>query len=68
MTVSPSNIWKSASEVLRAPAGQRDKNLHIGSTLRDLYFSGSMPKTDGDFARLLQDLESADARDERQDD
>ncbi len=60
MTVSPSNIWKSASEVLRAPAGQRDKNLHIGGTLRDLYFNDAMPKTEGEFAKLLTELEAAE--------
>ncbi|WEZ84322.1 hypothetical protein P6U16_06670 [Rhizobium sp. 32-5/1] len=60
LTVSPSNIWKSASEVLRAPSAQRDKNLHIGGTLRDLYFSASMPATEGEFAKLLSDLEAAE--------
>ncbi len=60
MTVSPSNLWKSASEVLRAPTQQRDKNLHIGVTLRDLYFGGSMPDTEGEFAKLLGDLDVAE--------
>ncbi|OJF99074.1 hypothetical protein [Pararhizobium antarcticum] len=68
MTVSPSNIWKSASEVLRTPAGQRDKNLHFGETLRGLYFSGSTPKTDGDFAKLLEDLQSVEKSDSGRDD
>jgi hypothetical protein len=60
MTVSPSNIWKSASDALRGPTAQRDGNLHIGGTLRDLYFNGSMPRTEGEFAKLLSDLEAAE--------
>lgn len=67
MTVSPSNIWKSASEVLRVPTAQRDKNLHIGGTLRDLYFSGSMPRTEGTFAKLLSDLETAETESAKRD-
>ncbi|WP_307227986.1 hypothetical protein [Pararhizobium capsulatum] len=57
MTVSTSNIWKSASASLRQPARMREKNLHIGNTLRDMYFDDSIPKTDGTFAQLLEELE-----------
>ncbi|WP_143523735.1 hypothetical protein [Pararhizobium arenae] len=60
MTVSTSNIWKSASASLRQPARMREKNLHIGNTLRDLYFDDNVPKTEGTFAQLLEELDMAE--------
>lgn len=60
MTVSTSNIWKSAAATVRQPALTRDKNLHIGRTLRDLYVAEQMPKTDETFATLLEALSTAE--------
>ena len=60
MTVSTSNLWKSASASLRQPAPMRDGNLHIGNTLRDLYFNDPVLKTEGTFAQLLDELESVE--------
>ena len=57
MTVSTSNIWKSAAATVRQSPRVREKNLHIGNTLRDLYFDNNAPRTDGTFARLLEELE-----------
>lgn len=56
MTVSTSNIWKSAAAAVRQPVRAGDDNLHIGKTLRDLYFEEDMPKTEGHFADLLSRL------------
>lgn len=60
MTVSTSNLWKSASAALRQPARIREKNLHIGNTLRDLYHDDLVLKTEGTFAELLDELDSAE--------
>ncbi len=60
MTVSTSNIWKSAAAAVRQPIRARDKNLHIGKTLRDLYFKDDMPKTEGHFADLLSKLDASE--------
>ncbi|WP_455272634.1 hypothetical protein [Rhizobium herbae] len=60
MTVSTTNIWKSAAASVRMPNKSRDRNLHIGRTLRDLYFTGAPPKTDGALSDLLADLEAAE--------
>jgi hypothetical protein len=60
MTVSTTNIWKSAASAARQPHDFRGKNLHIGQTLRDLYLSGDMPKTDGTFSDLLSELEASE--------
>ncbi|KQV43812.1 MULTISPECIES: hypothetical protein [unclassified Rhizobium] len=59
MTVSTSNLWKSASATLRQPARMRETNLHIGSTLRDL-FNEPAVKTEGVFVQLLDKLETAE--------
>jgi hypothetical protein len=60
MTVSTSNIWKSAAAAVRQPGRAREKNLHIGRTLRDLYVDEQMPKTEGTFADLLDELDAAE--------
>ena len=60
MTVSTSNIWKSATAAARQPGRKPEKNLHIGKTLRDLYFDEDMPKTEGTFSDLLSELEAAE--------
>jgi hypothetical protein len=60
MTVSTMNIWKSATASVRMPNKSRDRNLHIGTTLRDLYFTDPPPKTDGALSDLLADLEAAE--------
>lgn len=60
MTLSTSNIWKSAAAAVRQPGQAREKNLHIGRTLRDLYFDGQAPKTEGTFAELLEELDAAE--------
>lgn len=60
MTVSPSHIWKSAASAVRQPARTREKHLHIGSTLQDLYPVQNIRSDDGPFADLLQELETAE--------
>ena len=60
MTVSNTDIWKSAASAVRQPRDFRGNNLHIGKTLRDLYFPGDMPKTDGTFSDLLSKLEASE--------
>jgi hypothetical protein len=60
MTVSTTNIWKSAAASVRMPSKNRDRNLHIGTTLRDLYFTENPQKTDGALSDLLADLEAAE--------
>jgi hypothetical protein len=60
MTVSNTNIWKSAASAVRQPHDFRGKNLHIGRTLRDLYLSGDATKTDGTFSNLLSELEATE--------
>ncbi len=62
MTVSTTNIVKSASAAVQIPNKGRDRNLHIGSTLRDLYFAENLPATDGTLSDLLDDLEAAESR------
>lgn len=60
MTVSTTNIWKSAAAAARRPVRSPEKNLHIGRTLRDLYFNEQTPKTEGLFADLLANLDEAE--------
>ncbi len=60
MTVSPTHIWKSAAESTRMPNKSRERHLHIGSTLRNLYFNENPPKTEGALSDLLADLEAAE--------
>ncbi len=60
MTVSTTNIWKSAATAVRQPNQMREKNLHIGRTLRDLYLAEDMPKTEGTFSHLLSELDAAE--------
>ena len=60
MTVSTGNLWKSAAAAVRQPGRAREKNLHIGNTLRDLYLDDHAPQTDGTFARLLEELDIAE--------
>ena len=60
MTVSTSHIWKSAAATIRQQGQMRDKNLHIGGTLRDLYVAQQMPKTDKTFTDLLNALHTAE--------
>ncbi len=60
MTVSTTNIWKSAAAAVRQPNQMREKNLHIGRTLRDLYLAEDMPKTEGTFSHLLSELDAAE--------
>ncbi|CAN7200148.1 hypothetical protein [Pararhizobium sp. LjRoot238] len=60
MTVSTSSIWKSAAAAVRQPGRAREKNLHIGRTLRDLYADEQVPKTDETFADLLRELDAAE--------
>ncbi len=59
MTVSHSNIWKSALASSRPANGSGD-NSHIGRTLKDLYFNGETPRTEGRFEQLLDQLDSAE--------
>ena len=59
MTVSNANIWKSALACSR-PSTRAGDNTHIGRTLKDLYFDGQMPRTDGRFEQLLEDLDTAE--------
>lgn len=61
MTVSTSNIWKSAAESVRQPVRGREKNLHIGNTLRDLYFDKETPRSEGKFESLLEQLDAAES-------
>lgn len=60
MTLSTSHIWKSAAAAVRQPGQTRDKNLHIGGTLRDLYKAEQMSKTDKTFVDLLNALHRAE--------
>lgn len=60
MTVSPMHIWKSATDSTRMPNKSRERYLHIGSTLRNLYFTQNPPKTEGALSDLLADLEAAE--------
>ena len=60
MNVSTSNIWKSAAAAARQPVRTKEQSLHIGRTLRDLYFDEQTPKTEGAFAELLADLDEAE--------
>lgn len=60
MTVSTSNIWKSSAAAVRQPGRAREKNLHIGKTLRDLYVDEQMPQTDETLADLLEKLDAAE--------
>ena len=60
MTVSTTNIWKSAAAAARQPKHMREKNLHVGRTLRDLYFTDDMPTPDGNFSDLLSQLDAAE--------
>lgn len=60
MTVSTSSIWKSAAAAVRQPGRAREKNLHIGKTLRDLYVDEQMPQTDETLADLLEELDAAE--------
>ncbi|MFP5076251.1 hypothetical protein ACLE20_03000 [Rhizobium sp. YIM 134829] len=59
MTVSISNIWKSALASSR-PANRTGDNSHIGRTLKDLYFNGETPRTEGRFEQLLDELDTAE--------
>ncbi|WP_426229005.1 hypothetical protein [Pararhizobium sp. DWP3-4] len=60
MTVSTTNIWKSAAASARLPSKSRDRHQHIGTTLRDLYFAEAPPKTDRLLSDLLTDLDAAE--------
>ncbi|MCV9962918.1 hypothetical protein OIU34_13495 [Pararhizobium sp. BT-229] len=60
MTVSTSNIWKSAASAVRQPVRAREKNLHIGSTLQDLYRQEQMPNGEQTFDDLLDQLDAAE--------
>lgn len=60
MNVSTSNILKSAMGAARHSGRQRDVNLPIGETLRDLYLDDETPKTDGTFSSLLDSLDVAE--------
>lgn len=60
MTVSTTNIWKSAAASVRLPNKSRDRHQHIGTTLRDLYIAENLPNTDGTLSDLLADLEAAE--------
>jgi len=60
MTVSTSSIWKSAAAAVRQPGRARERNLHIGRTLRDLYVDEELPKTVETFADLLEELDAAE--------
>lgn len=42
------------------PNKSRERYLHIGSTLRNLYFTQNPPKTEGALSDLLADLEAAE--------
>lgn len=65
MTVSTTNILKSAAAAAQMPGKSRDRNMHIGSTLRDLYFTNDLPETKGGMSDLLQNLEDAEKRAEK---
>lgn len=60
MTVSTTNIWKSAAASVRLQNKSRDKYLHIGTTLRDLYITDNPPNIDGALSDLLADLDAAE--------
>lgn len=60
MTVSTTNIWKSAAASVRLPNKSRDRHQHIGTTLRDLYITENLPNTDSALSDLLADLEAAE--------
>jgi len=60
MTVSTTNIWKSAAAAVRQPKHMREKNLHVGRTLRDLYFADDRPAPEGNFSDLLSQLDAAE--------
>ena len=60
MTVSNAHIWKSVAASSRPASRTNDKNIHIGQTLKDLYFNGQMPSTDGRFQQLLEQLDSTE--------
>ncbi|WP_139093222.1 hypothetical protein [Pararhizobium polonicum] len=60
MTVSTTNLWKSAATVVRQPSQMRDKNLHIGRTLRDLYFAEGAAATEEAFSDLLSELDATE--------
>ncbi|MEA3535968.1 hypothetical protein [Rhizobium sp. CC-YZS058] len=42
------------------PANGSGDNSHIGRTLKDLYFNGETPRTEGRFEQLLDQLDSAE--------
>lgn len=65
MTVSTTNIWKSAAASVRVPKKSRDRHLHIGSTLRDLYFTEAPLNADGTLSDLLANLDAAEQRSTR---
>lgn len=65
MTVSNAHIWKSVAASARPASRSNEKNLHIGQTLKDLYFNGNMPATDGRFEQLLEQLDSSESSRER---
>jgi hypothetical protein len=60
MTVSNAHIWKSVAASSHPASRGNDKNIHIGQTLKDLYFNGQMPATDGRFQQLLEQLDSTE--------
>jgi hypothetical protein len=60
MTVSTTNIWKSAAASVRMPNKGRDRYQHIGTTLRDLYLTEKPQQTDGLLSDLLANLDAAE--------
>lgn len=60
MTISTSSIWKSAAAAVGQPGRARERNLHIGRTLRDLYVDEQMPETGKPLVDLLEELDAAE--------
>ncbi|OLP55164.1 hypothetical protein BJF92_17400 [Rhizobium rhizosphaerae] len=54
------HLLKSASAVARPSERWRETNVHIGQTLKSLYFNGDTPRTEGVFANLLNQLDDAE--------
>jgi hypothetical protein len=65
MTVSNAQIWKAVSASGRPASQTADRNIHIGQTLKDLYFNGDMPSTEGRFQQLLHDLDLSERKRDR---
>ncbi|OLP58084.1 hypothetical protein BJF93_05475 [Xaviernesmea oryzae] len=54
------HLLKSALAVASPSDRWRETNVHIGQTLKALYFNGEAPHTEGVFTRLLDKLDDAE--------